>query len=172
MRKESWSARHPAPSMPLYFWNDDGSKKYRETPTSNSIQGRTSGGTGIIVVRTGIPGAIPFTAVRTSVLKPSGVRIGTAEIYNQVEKIEGIADSLAIGQNWEGDQRVILFVKLTPGVQLTEELKDKIRKTLREKASPAPRSFDHHGDAGSPLYPEYEKGGERCYQYHPQETGL
>jgi acetoacetyl-CoA synthetase len=64
------------------------------------------------------------------------VRIGTAEIYNVVERIEGIADSLAIGQNWEGDQRVILFVKLDPGVQLDEPLKNKIKKTLRDKASP------------------------------------
>jgi acetoacetyl-CoA synthetase len=64
------------------------------------------------------------------------VRIGTAEIYNVVEKIEGVADSLAIGQNWEGDQRIILFVKLVPGVDLTAELKGKINKTLREKASP------------------------------------
>ena len=53
-----------------------------------------------------------------------------------VERIEGVSDSLAIGQNWQGDQRVILFVKLNPGVTLAEELKSKIRKTLREKASP------------------------------------
>jgi acetoacetyl-CoA synthetase len=69
-------------------------------------------------------------------LKPSGVRIGTAEIYNVVERIEGIADSLAIGQNWEGEQRIILFVKLAPGTQLTDGLKDTVKKTLREKASP------------------------------------
>ncbi|MDP2972130.1 MAG: acetoacetate--CoA ligase, partial [Deltaproteobacteria bacterium] len=56
--------------------------------------------------------------------------------YNVVEKIEGVADSLAIGQNWEGEQRIILFVKLTPGGSLTKELTDKIRKTLREQASP------------------------------------
>ncbi|MBI5969487.1 MAG: acetoacetate--CoA ligase, partial [Deltaproteobacteria bacterium] len=59
-----------------------------------------------------------------------------AEIYNQVEKLKEIADSLAIGQNWKGDQRIILFVKLAEGYKLTEELKDKIRKTLRENASP------------------------------------
>ncbi len=81
-------------------------------------------------------GGITFYGRSDAVLKPSGVRIGTAEIYNVVEKIEGIADSLAIGQNWEGDQRVVLFVKVSPGASLTEALKDKIRKTLREKASP------------------------------------
>ena len=53
-----------------------------------------------------------------------------------VERIEGVADSLAIGQNWEGEQRIILFVKPAQGVILTKELKDKITKTLREKASP------------------------------------
>jgi len=71
-----------------------------------------------------------------SVLKPSGVRIGTAEIYNQVEELPEIADSLAIGQNWEGDQRIILFVKLAPWDRLTEELKTKIKETLRKNASP------------------------------------
>jgi acetoacetyl-CoA synthetase len=71
-----------------------------------------------------------------SVLKPSGVRIGTAEIYIQVEKLEEIADSLAIGQNWNGDQRVILFVRLAEGQELTDELVGRIRKTLRDNASP------------------------------------
>jgi acetoacetyl-CoA synthetase len=70
------------------------------------------------------------------VLKPSGVRIGTAEIYNQVEKIEGIADSLAIGQNWQGDQRLVLFVKMSKGCQLTESLIKSIRTALRDNASP------------------------------------
>ena len=81
-------------------------------------------------------GGITFFGRSDAVLKPSGVRIGTAEIYNQVEKLEGVTDSLAIGQEWQGDQRVILFVKLTEGYSLTDELQDKIRKTLRENASP------------------------------------
>jgi acetoacetyl-CoA synthetase len=81
-------------------------------------------------------GGITFYGRSDAVLKPSGVRIGTAEIYNVVEKIEGVADSLAIGQNWEGEQRIILFVKLAPGGSLTKELTDKIKKTLREQASP------------------------------------
>jgi acetoacetyl-CoA synthetase len=81
-------------------------------------------------------GGLTFYGRSDAVLKPSGVRIGTAEIYNVVEKIEGVADSLAIGQNWEGEQRIILFVKLTPGGSLTKELMDKIKKTLREQASP------------------------------------
>jgi len=123
----------PAPSMPLYFWNDPGYKKYEDayfTVYPNvwrhgdyvKIDSETNG--------------ITFYGRSDAVLKPSGVRLGTAEIYNQVEKLEEIADSLAIGQNWEGDQRIILFVKLAEGYQLTEDLKNKIKKTLREKASP------------------------------------
>jgi acetoacetyl-CoA synthetase len=84
----------------------------------------------------GDTGGVTFYGRSDAVLKPSGVRIGTAEIYNVVDRLGEIADSLAIGQNWEGDQRIILFVKLNQGVHLTNELKDKIRKTLREKASP------------------------------------
>jgi acetoacetyl-CoA synthetase len=79
---------------------------------------------------------ITFFGRSDAILKPSGVRIGTAEIYREVEKLEEVADSLAIGQNWKGDQRIILFVKLAGGFSLTEELKYKINKTLRDNASP------------------------------------
>ena len=68
--------------------------------------------------------------------RPSGVRIGTAEIYAQMENLSEIADSLAVGQNYQDDQRVVLFVKLAEGFTLTDALTDKIRKTLRENASP------------------------------------
>jgi acetoacetyl-CoA synthetase len=79
---------------------------------------------------------ITFYGRSDAVLKPSGVRIGTAEIYAQMEKLPEITDSLAVGQNYQEDQRVILFVKLAEGFGLTDGLKDKIRKTLRENASP------------------------------------
>jgi len=119
--------------MPLYFWNDPDGKRYHDAYFDVypnvwrhgdyvKIDSQTNG--------------ITFFGRSDAVLKPSGVRIGTAEIYNQVEKLEEVADSLAIGQNWEGDQRVILFVKLAEGYQLTDELAAKIKKTLREKASP------------------------------------
>src|SRR4030042_2624843 len=119
--------------MPLYFWNDPTGERYRSAyfETYPNVWRH-----GDYVVMHKDTGGITFYGRSDAVLKPSGVRIGTAEIYNVVEKIEGIADSLAIGQNWQGDQRVILFVKLNPGVQLTEELKNKIKKMLREKASP------------------------------------
>ncbi|UCE33208.1 MAG: acetoacetate--CoA ligase [Deltaproteobacteria bacterium] len=123
----------PAPSMPLYFWNDPGDAKYKDAyfTVYPSVWRH-----GDYVIHDSKTGGFTFYGRSDAVLKPSGVRIGTAELYNQVEQMEEIADSLAIGQNWEGDQRVILFVKLAEGYQLTEELKTKIKKTLRDKASP------------------------------------
>ena len=69
-------------------------------------------------------------------LNPGGVRIGTAEIYRQVETIEEIADSIVVGQNWKNDVRIILFVKMAPGRDLTDELRERIRQTIRLNASP------------------------------------
>jgi len=123
----------PTPSMPLYFWNDPNGERYKEAYFSVYPNVWRHGDYIMIHSATG---GITFFGRSDAVLKPSGVRIGTAEIYNQVEKLEGVTDSLAIGQEWQGDQRVILFVKLTEGYSLTDELQDKIRKTLRENASP------------------------------------
>lgn len=123
----------PAPSMPLYFWNDPKGEKYRSAYFEYYPNVWRHGDYIVIHSDTG---GITFYGRSDSVLKPSGVRIGTAEIYNVVEKFGEVADCLAIGQNWEGDQRIILFVKMAQGAKLTEELKDKIKKGLREKASP------------------------------------
>jgi acetoacetyl-CoA synthetase len=123
----------PAPSMPLYFWNDPDNRKYKEAYFNVYPNVWRHGDYVKINSKTG---GLTFSGRSDAVLKPSGVRIGTAEIYNQVEKLEEIADSLAIGQNWKGDQRIILFVKLAEGHDLNEDLKNKIKKTLREKASP------------------------------------
>jgi len=123
----------PAPPMPLYFWNDPNGEKYKSAYFEHYPNVWRHGD--YIVMHSDTKG-ITFYGRSDAVLKPSGVRIGTAEIYNVVEKLEEIAESLAIGQNWEGEQRIILFVKLAQGVSLTKELKDKITKTLREKASP------------------------------------
>jgi len=123
----------PAPPMPLYFWNDPDDKRYKEAyfDVYPNIWRH-----GDYIVINSETGGVTFFGRSDAVLKPSGVRIGTAEIYNQVEKLEEIADSLAIGQNWEGDQRIILFVKCAEGYNLTEDLKGKIKKTLRAKTSP------------------------------------
>ena len=123
----------PAPPMPLYFWNDPTGERYRSAYFETYPKVWRHGD---YVVFHSDTGGVTFYGRSDAVLKPSGVRIGTAEIYNVVEKLEEISDSLAIGQNWEGDQRIILFVKLNQGFKLTEELRNKIKKTLREKASP------------------------------------
>lgn len=123
----------PAPSMPLYFWNDPDGAKYREA-YFDVYPGVWRHGD-YIVMHSDTRG-ITFYGRSDAVLKPSGVRIGTAEIYNQVEKLPEIADSLAIGHNWQGDQRIVLFVKLNEGYRLDDALKQKIRQALKEKASP------------------------------------
>ena len=125
----------PSPSMPLYFWNDPDGQKYRNA-YFNYYSHKQVWRHGDYIVIHSDTGGLTFYGRSDAVLKPAGVRIGTAEIYNIVEKIPGIADSLAIGQNWQGDQRVILFVKLSNEQALTEELKATIRQALREKASP------------------------------------
>jgi acetoacetyl-CoA synthetase len=121
------------PSMPLYFWNDPNGEKYKSA-YFDVYPGVWRHGDNILVH--GETRGITFLGRSDSVLKPSGVRIGTAEIYNQVENLEEIQDSLAIGQDWKGDQRIILFIKLADGYQLTEDLVEKIKKVLRENASP------------------------------------
>jgi acetoacetyl-CoA synthetase len=125
----------PAPSMPLYFWNDPDGQKYRNAyftfyPDKNVWRH------GDYIVIHSDTGGITFYGRSDAVLKPSGVRIGTGEIYRVMEKMEEVADTLVIGQNWEGDQRIILFVKIAEGFSLTEELKNKIKKVLRKNASP------------------------------------
>jgi acetoacetyl-CoA synthetase len=122
-----------APPMPLYFWNDPGGKRYREA-YFDVYPGVWRHGD-YIVFHSDTGGAT-FYGRSDSVLKPSGVRIGTAEIYNVMETLPEIADSLAIGQSWGGDQRVLLFVKLVEGQHLTDDLESRIKKNLREKASP------------------------------------
>ena len=123
----------PIPSMPLYLWDDLNGEKYKEAYFSVYPNVWRHGD--YIMIHSDTRG-ITFFGRSDAILKPSGVRIGTSEIYNQVEKLAEVADSLAIGQEWKGDQRVILFVRLAEGYSLTDELKDKIRKTLRENASP------------------------------------
>ncbi len=123
----------PAPSMPLYFWDDADFTKYRSAYFNHFPKVWRHGDW---VLFHGDSGGITFLGRSDFTLKPSGVRIGPAEIYNVVENIEGIADSMAVGQDWKGDQRIILFVKLAAGYKLCDGLKDRIRSTLRKQASP------------------------------------
>jgi acetoacetyl-CoA synthetase len=127
----------PSPSMPLYFWNDPKNEKYKEAYFNfYESAGKNVWRHGDYIIIHGDTGGITFLGRSDSVLKPSGVRIGTGEIYTVLEKLPEINDSMVVGQNWKGDQRVILFVQLKPEYSLTEELKTKIRRVLRENASP------------------------------------
>jgi len=123
----------PTPSMPLNFWNDADNSHYLDAyfRVYPNIWHH-----GDYVMIHSDTGGITYYGRSDSVLKPSGVRIGTAEIYNQVEKLPQIVDSLAIGQDYKGDQRIILFVQTKEGIILDTELKMEIRRILRKNASP------------------------------------
>ncbi len=123
----------PAPSMPLCFWNDLDYARYRAAYFD--VYPRKWRHGDYVEFHSDTRG-VTYFGRSDSVLKPSGVRIGTAEIYNIVDKFKEVEDSLAIGQQYEGDQRVLLFVKLTGKVVLTDELKARIRNSLRDQASP------------------------------------
>jgi acetoacetyl-CoA synthetase len=122
----------PFPSMPIGFWNDADQKKYRAA-YFEKFPDVWAHGDYVEITDTG--GVIIYGR-SDATLNPGGVRIGTADIYAQVETIEEVVDSLAVGQNWDDDVRIVLFVKLAHGVQLSDELKQKIRKTIRENATP------------------------------------
>lgn len=128
----------PAPSMPIYFWEDDDNMtKYKAAYFDFfKPKGKNIWRHGDYIVIHSDTGGITFWGRSDAVLKPSGVRIGTAEIYNVVEQLPEIADSLVIGQKWEGDIRIVMFVLLNEGYELTDDLKAKIKQTLRVKTSP------------------------------------
>ena len=127
----------PAPSMPLYFWNDPGDQRYREAYFEYyTSKGKSVWRHGDYVILHSKTGGFTFYGRSDAVIKVSGVRVGTSEIYNVVEKMPEIADSLAVGQNLGEDQRIILFLKMASGQRLSEDLKEKIKKALRTEASP------------------------------------
>ncbi|MHA2213074.1 MAG: acetoacetate--CoA ligase, partial [Candidatus Thorarchaeota archaeon] len=123
----------PAPSMPLHFWNDSDGSRYRDAyfNTYPNVWHH-----GDLVIIHGDTGGVTFLGRSDFTLKPAGVRIGPSEIYNVIEEISEIADSVVVGQNWQGDQRILLFIKLSDGVELTADLKHTIRRELRAKAGP------------------------------------
>jgi acetoacetyl-CoA synthetase len=121
-----------APSMPIYFWNDPDGKKYRGA-YFDVYPGVWHHGDYIEITERG---GVVIYGRSDATLNPGGVRIGTAEIYRQVENIPEILDSLVIGQDWDNDVRVILFVKLKEGYELTDELLKRIKTTIRESTTP------------------------------------
>lgn len=120
------------PSMPVQFWNDPGGARYRaayfERYPNVWCHGdwciETESGGYVILGRS------------DAVLNPGGVRIGTAEIYSQVETFEEILESIAVGQSWEGDVRVVLFVKMAEGAVFDDALEARLRSSIRQNASP------------------------------------
>ncbi len=122
----------PFPSMPVGFWNDPDGKKYRSA-YFETYPGVWHHGDFIEITETG--GVIIYGR-SDATLNPGGVRIGTAEIYRQVEVLPEVKDSIVVGQDWDNDVRVILFVKLAEGIELTGELIEKIRTTIRENTTP------------------------------------
>ncbi|NOT13892.1 MAG: acetoacetate--CoA ligase [Methylococcaceae bacterium] len=120
------------PSMPVSFWNDPGQCQYRETYFEKypniwchgDYVSLTDGGGMIIYGRS------------DALLNPGGVRIGTSEIYRQVEQVEEVLECLAVGQEIDGDSRIVLFVILRQGVLLSDQLKAKIKQQIRQNASP------------------------------------
>lgn len=131
-RKGELVCTAPFPSMPIYFWDDPDDKKYLKA-YFEKYPGIWTHGDFIEITDTG--GVIIYGR-SDATLNPGGVRIGTAEIYRQVETFPEIADSIVVGQKWQDDERIILFVKLAEGGELTQELQNKIRKSIRENASP------------------------------------
>jgi acetoacetyl-CoA synthetase len=122
----------PFPSMPLYFWNDPDNKKYLSA-YFDVYPGVWRHGDYIEI---NDHGGVKIYGRSDATLNPGGVRIGTAEIYRRVNDFAEIDDSLVVGQNWKNDVRVILFVKMAQGHSLDEDLKNRIKKTLKENASP------------------------------------
>jgi acetoacetyl-CoA synthetase len=122
----------PFPSMPIYFWNDSDREKYRKA-YFEEYPGIWHHGDYISISK---HGGITMHGRSDATLNPGGVRIGTSEIYRVVENMPEIDDSLVIGQEWQGDERVILFVKLNDGYNLDKTLITKIKNIIKLNCSP------------------------------------
>ena len=120
------------PSMPVCFWNDPEDAKYHAAYFERFPGVWAHGDYAEITDERGML----IHGRSDAVLNPGGVRIGTSEIYRQVEQLDEVVESIAIGQDWDGDVRVVLFVILRDGVDLTEALKQRIRKTIRDNTTP------------------------------------
>jgi acetoacetyl-CoA synthetase len=122
----------PFPCMPIGFWKDPDDKKYRAAYFERFPGVWTHGDWTAITPR----GGVIIYGRSDAVLNPGGVRIGTAEIYRQVEQVPEVLESIVIGQDWERDVRVVLFVRLRDGVALTAEIERKIKDQIRRNTTP------------------------------------
>ena len=136
--------RKSFPSMPVGFWKDEDGSRYRSA-YFDTFPGLWRHGDYVEITEHG--GMIVYGR-SDAVLNPSGVRIGTAEIYRQAEQVDEVVESLVIGQRWDGDTRIVLFVRLRDEVALDNELKQKIKTIIRTNASPrhVPAKIIHVAD--------------------------
>jgi acetoacetyl-CoA synthetase len=134
----------PFPSMPVAFWADPDGAKYHRAYFDffpgvwrHGDWARLTSHDGLVIL-----------GRSDATLNPGGVRIGTAEIYRQVESMPEVVESLVVGQEWQGDVRIVLFVRMRDGVPLTDELVDRMKRRIRDHASPhhVPRKVVAVGD--------------------------
>ncbi len=157
----------PFPSMPVGFWNDPSGAKYRAAYFERFPGVWHHGDYAALTEHDGLV----IYGRSDAVLNPGGVRIGTAEIYSAVETLPQIAEALAVGQDWHGDVRVVLFVRLQPGVELDEALRKDIRSTIRTHTTAAPRAGQDHRGAGHPAHPLRQDHRARGAQRDPRPAG-
>jgi len=122
----------PFPSMPIGFWRDDENRRYKDAYFARYPSVWCHGDFALLTDE----GGMVIYGRSDAILNPGGVRIGTAEIYAQVMQIPQVVDCVAVGQDWKGDTRVVLFVQLGQGAKLDEPLREKICQKLRSNASP------------------------------------
>ena len=120
------------PSMPIYFWNDPEQRKYQNA-YFNKYNGVWHHGDFIRISKNG---SMKIYGRSDATLNPGGVRIGTAEIYRVIDRIDNIDDSLVIGQTWKGDQRIILFLKMKNDIILSKDIIGKVKNLIKVNCSP------------------------------------
>ena len=122
----------PFPCMPVGFWNDPDGAKYHAAYFEKVPNTWCHGDYALLTEHDGVV----ILGRSDAVLNPGGVRIGTSEIYRQVERVPEVLESICVGQDWDNDVRVILFVRLREGVALDDPLRDRIRRAIRENTTP------------------------------------
>ncbi len=122
----------PFPSMPIGFWNDPDGRRYHDAYFDRFDNIWAHGDYAEVTTQDGLI----IHGRSDAVLNPGGVRIGTAEIYRQVEKVDEVLEALCIGQDWQDDVRVVLFVRMKPGYSLNDALRQHIRTTIRAETTP------------------------------------
>jgi acetoacetyl-CoA synthetase len=131
-RKGELVCMSPFPSMPVGFWNDPSGRKYHAAYFERFPNVWHHGDYAELTEH----GGIVIYGRSDAVLNPGGVRIGTAEIYRVVEQFPEVLECLAVGQEWQGDTRVVLFVRLAAGAALDDTLRAALARAIKDKASP------------------------------------